>query len=118
VPLFVWWILFGAPLAAVVGTWVGLCFHWRAEQHRVTKILANLLATAAPALACGALVYMQLGGRFASQDYSVDKWGLLLSFSGIVMGSIASRSPAWYSWLAIGVSAWMFVLFFLSALTA
>jgi hypothetical protein len=49
------WVLFGMPLAALFFAWIGLCAHWSTEHHRVAKVSAILLPTAAALLACGAL---------------------------------------------------------------
>lgn len=112
------WILFVTPLAAVVFAWAGLCAHWSTERHRVSKVAAILLPTAAALLACGALAYVQLVRPIASRDYSVEEWGSLLSLSGTILGLVvALRFPRWFSSLALGASAWMFVLFFLAAST-
>jgi len=111
------WILFGMPLAAVILAWVGLCTHWASEHHRITKVSAISLTTAATLLACSALAYVQFVRPIASRDYRVETWGLLLSFLGTILGFITLRSPRWFSSLALGASAWMFVLFFLAAST-
>ena len=98
-------------------TWVGLCLHWRTEHHRFTKVSANLLATAAPLLACASFAYVQFVRPIARSEYAAESWGVLLSLSGIVLGFITGRSPTWYSRLAFAISAWMFLLFFLAACT-
>jgi uncharacterized membrane protein YidH (DUF202 family) len=111
------WILFGMPLAAVVFSWIGLCAHWNTEHHRFTRVSGILLPTAAALLACGALAYVQLVRPIASRDYRVEGWGLVLSFLGSILGFATLRFPRWFSSLALGASAWMFVLFFLAAST-
>jgi hypothetical protein len=113
----VWWILFGAPLVGSTYAWVGLCQHWEAERHRFSKVLANLLATSSSSLACCALAYVQFVRPMPSRNFTVEGWGLLLSFSGLLLSFVTFRSPRWYSNLAFGVSAWMFVLFFLMSST-
>jgi len=107
------WILFGVPLLASAYAWVDLCKRWHAECHRLSKVLANLLATSSSSLACCALAYVQLVRPIPSRNFTVEGWGLLLSFSGLLLGFVTFRSPRWYSSLAFGVSAWMFVLFLL-----
>src|SRR5258708_15517254 len=111
------WILFGVPLATVVFACVGLCQHWSTEHYRFTKVSAILLATAATLLACGALAYVQFVRPIAAFDYRVEAWGLLLSFLGTILGLVTLRFPRWFSSLALGVSAWMLVLFFLAGST-
>ena len=117
-PFAVFWILFGVPLIAVVVSWVGLCTAWPVEGHRISKISALILPTAAAFLACGALAYVQSGGKIATFDYRVEFVGLLFSLSGTVVGLIvAFRFPRWFSALASGASLWMMVLFFFAAST-
>jgi hypothetical protein len=117
VPFWVWWILFGAPLTAAAISWLGLCRHWNVERHRLPKLLAVLLATAATLLACGSLAYVQFVGPISARDYRVEGWGLLISFSGVISGLVNARFPRWFSGLALLVSTWMFVLFVLMAST-
>jgi hypothetical protein len=111
------WIFLIVPLAAAVVAWVGLCKHWNAEHHRFTKVSAIVLATVAPLLACSALTYVQFVRPLPVLDYRVEAWGFLLSLLGIILGLVALRSPRWFSSLALGISAWMLVLFFLEGLT-
>jgi hypothetical protein len=111
------WFLFGLPLVGSAYAWVGLARHWNVERHRFSKVLANLLATSSPSLACCALAYVQFVRPMPSRDFTVEGWGLLLSFSGLLLGFVTFRFPRWYSSLAFGVSAWMFLLFFLMSST-
>jgi hypothetical protein len=112
------WILFGVPLIGIVISWAGLCVAWSSEGHKLSRVAALILPTAAALLACGALVYVQLGGKIAPFDYRVEFVGLLFSLSGTVVGLIvALRFPRWFSALASGTSLWMLVLFFLAAST-
>jgi hypothetical protein len=111
------WILVSVPLAAVAFAWIGLCKHWSAEDHRFAKASAILLATATPLLACGALGYVQFVRPLPAFDYRVEAWGLLLSFSGTIFGLVTLRFPRWFSSLALGISSWMVVLFFLAGST-
>jgi hypothetical protein len=111
------WILFIVPLAAVVFAWIGLCKHWSAEHHRFSKVSAIALATAAPLLACCALAYVQFVRPLPAFDYRVEAWGLLISFLGTLLGLVTLRFHRWFSSLALGVSAWMLVLFFLMGST-
>jgi hypothetical protein len=46
-PFSVWWILFGVPLAAAASAWVGLCAHRSTERHRLSRVSAILLPSAA-----------------------------------------------------------------------
>lgn len=111
------WIFLIVPLAAAVFAWIGLCEHWSAERHRFTKVSAIVLATAAALLACSALAYVQFVRPLPTLDYRVEAWGFLLSLLGTILGFVALRSPRWFSSLALAVSAWMLVLFFLEGLT-
>ena len=113
----VWWILFGVPLAAAVLSWVGLYKSWKVEHHRLAKVLAVLLATAAASLACGSLAFEQFVRPILSRDYRVEGWGVLTSLSGVIAGLVNARFPRWFTGLALVVSAWMLVLFFLMAST-
>ncbi|MGA8503464.1 MAG: hypothetical protein WB683_18065 [Candidatus Sulfotelmatobacter sp.] len=117
-PFALSWILFGMPLIALIVSWVGLCAAWPTEGHRISKVSALILPTAAALLACGALAYVRSGGKIAPFDYRVEFVGLLFSLSGTVIGLIAAlRFPRWFSTLASGTSLWMLVLFFLAAST-
>jgi hypothetical protein len=111
------WILLILPLAAAVLAWIGLCKHWRDENHRPAKVSAIVLATASPLLACSALAYVQFVSPLPAFDYRVESWGLLLSLLGTIMGFVALRFPRWFSSLALVVSAWMLGLFFLAGST-
>ena len=111
------WFLYGVPLALAGFAWLGLRSNWNTEQRRGTRVSAILLATAAPVLACGALAYVQFIRPIAAFDYRVESWGVLLSLCGTVLGLVTLRSPRWFSSLALGISAWMFVLFLLAAST-
>jgi hypothetical protein len=109
------WILFGAPLGAIVFAWVGLCRHWSADQQRLMKVSALVFPTVAALLAYRALAYVQFVRPIAAFDYRVEAWGFFLSFARIALGLATIRSPRWFSSLALGASAWMCVLFFLMA---
>jgi hypothetical protein len=111
------WALLAAPLGAAIFAGAGLFQNWGKEPHRFTKVSAILLANSATLLACGALAYVQFVGPLPAFDYRIEGWGLLLSFSGTILGLITLRFPRWFSSLALGVSAWMLVLFFLEGST-
>jgi hypothetical protein len=70
-------------------------------------------ATAAPLLACGALAYSEFIQPLPAFDYRTEAWGLLLSLLDTILGLVTLRFHRWFSYLALGVSAWMLVLFFL-----
>jgi|SRR5450432_2928112 hypothetical protein len=112
------WILYGAPFVATVFAWVGLGSHWRTEGGRITKTLAVLLATASALWACGALAYVEFVKEPAPRDFRIEGRGLELSLLAIIAGLVTLRSPRWFSSLALAASAWMFVLFFLTGMTA
>jgi hypothetical protein len=107
------WVLFGVPLGAAIFAGIGLRRCWSTERHRITKASAVLLAISATLLACGATAYVQLIRPLPAFDFSVEELGLLLSFLGTILGLVTLRFPRWFSSLALGVSAWMLILFFL-----
>jgi hypothetical protein len=112
----VWWILFGVPLIAVVAAWLGLFANWRTEPQTFLMASGIVFPTASALLACGALAYVQLGGRFGFRDYRVEAWGLLLALVGGAMGLATTLLfRRWFSVLALGVSVWMSALFLLMA---
>jgi hypothetical protein len=111
------WILFIVPLSGALFAWVGLRKHWSAENHRFAKVSAISFATAAPLLACSALAYVQFVKPLPAFDYRIEAWGLLVSFVGTIFGLVTLRFHRWFSSLALGVSAWMLVLFFLMGST-
>jgi len=117
-PIIVPWVLFIIPLIGAILAWMGLFLHWSAERHRFEKVLANIPATAAPLLACSALWYVQFVRAIPPFDHTVERWGLLLTLSGVVTGLIACRFRTWFSIVSLCVSAWMFILFFLMGLTS
>jgi hypothetical protein len=104
-PFAVSWLLCGVPLVAAVFAGIGLRAHWSTEHHRFAKVLATLLATVAPLLACCSLGYVQFVRPLPAFDYRVESWGLLLSFSGTVVGLVSLRPQRWFSLLALAVSA-------------
>ena len=114
----VWWVLFGMPLIAVVTAWLGLFASWTAEPQSFLMASGIAFPTASTLLACGALAYVQLGGRFGFRDYRIEAWGLLLALVGVAMGlAVALLFQRWFSALAMGASVWMSALFFLMAST-
>jgi hypothetical protein len=115
----VWWALFGIPLTVVVVSWVALFAHWSSEGQRILKALAILFPTAATLVACGALAYVQMGGKVGfGGGIEVYFFGLLLALAGTALGFIVTvRFRRWFSALALGASTWMSFLFFLMAST-
>jgi len=114
----VWWILFGTPLIAVATAWRGFLANWRTEPQTVLLASGIVFPTASTLLACGALAYVQLGGRFGFFDYRVEAWGLLLALVGAATGlAVTLLFRRWFSALALAVSVWMSALFFLMAST-
>jgi hypothetical protein len=118
-PFVVWWALFCVPLIFVIVSWVALFAHWSSEGQRILKSLAILFPTAATLLACGALLYVQLGGKVGfGGGIEVYFVGLLLALTGTVLGFVVTaRFRRWFSALALGASMWMSFLFFLMAST-
>jgi hypothetical protein len=111
------WTLFAVPLAADVVAWVALYRHWPTESHRTFKVLGMLLATAAPSYACVVYAYVRFVAPEPAFDYTFEHWGLLVALAGILAGFVKGRPSAWYSWLPIGSSAWIFALFFMASMT-
>ena len=107
------WLLFGVPLGAALVAAVGLYRNWGNEHDRITKVLAIIAATSAALLGCGATAYVQFVRSLPAFDYSVEELGFLLSASGPVLGAVTLRSPRWFTSVALGVSTWMLVWFFL-----
>jgi hypothetical protein len=112
-----WWILFVLPLAACVVAWVAIFRHWATESHRVFTVAVTALATAAPLYACATLAYVQFVAPEPAFDYTFETRGLLIALAGVVAGFAKGRPSRWYSWVAIGSSAWIFILFFLACST-
>jgi hypothetical protein len=114
----VWWILFSTPLIAVDAAWLGLFANWRTGPQTFLMASGIVFPTASTLLACGALAYVQLGGRFGFRDFRVESWGLLLALVGAATGlAVTLLFRRWFSALALGVSLWMSALFFLMAST-
>jgi hypothetical protein len=114
---YVTWILLALPLAGSVVLWAALFRRRRSELERVVRVFAAVLATAAPLYACGTFAYVSFVAPEPAFDYSFEHWGLLIALAGVVAGFIRDWPSRWYSWLAIGSSAWILILFFLASLT-
>jgi hypothetical protein len=90
---------------------------WSVENQRILMASAILFPTAATLLACGVLADIQLGGTIGSREYGVEGYGLLLAGSGVALGFVVTLGfRRWFTALALGVSAWMFLLFSFLAL--
>ena len=107
------WLLFGLPLGAAIIAGIGFCYNWKNERHRLAKVLAVTCAVFAPLLGCIATAYVQLVRPLPAFDYSVEATGLLLSVVGTFLGLVTLHFPRWFSSLALGVSIWTLVWFFL-----
>ncbi len=73
--MFVWWIIFGVPLVAILCGWVSLYSRWRLETHHLRALIAMLMTTGPVLLANGALAYVSLVRPFPTRDYTVERWG-------------------------------------------
>ena len=111
--LTVAWLLFGVPLVLSIIAAVGLSRNWDTEHHRISKLAAIALAILAALLACGTTACVQVVRPLPAFDFSVEAFGLLLSVLGTVLGLATLRFPRWFSSLALAVSAWMVVGFFI-----
>jgi hypothetical protein len=111
------WILLGSPLAAAAASCVGFVQGWKSTSGRVRKVFAVGLATVAALYGCGCLVYVDVVGPMPAFDYSLEEFGFLLSLAAVISGFIGFPPFEWYSTLALAVSGWLLLLFFLMALT-
>jgi len=111
------WILLGSPLAAAAASCVGFVRRWKSASGRVRKVFAVGLASIAALYGCGCLVYVDIFGPMPTFDYSLESHGILLSLAAVIAGFIAFLPFEWYSTLALAVSGWLLVVFFLMAST-
>jgi hypothetical protein len=81
------------------------------------KSLAVGLATIAALYACGCLAYVDIIGPMPAFDYRLEEFGLLLSLAAVIAGFIGFLPFEWFSTLALAVSGWLLVMFFLMAST-
>ena len=107
------WVMFGTPLGLAILAAIGLHRNWGTEHHRLSRLSAIALSILAALWACCATAYVQLVRPLPAFDFRVEALGLLLSFVGTILGLITLRFPRWFSSLALGVSAWMTVWFFM-----
>ena len=54
--LAIGWLLFGVPLGAAAVAGIGLYHNWSNEHHRLTKVLAIVMAISAALLGFGATI--------------------------------------------------------------
>jgi len=117
-PFAVPWMLFAIPAIAMVICWRKLVIGWQNESHTIAGIACLTLTSAAVLLAFAALWWVQFVRAIPTFDYRVERWGLLLSFAGIVAGfAIRQKQRRRYFGVALAAAAWTFGLFFLAAST-
>ncbi|HTS35351.1 MAG TPA: hypothetical protein VMH04_06750 [Candidatus Solibacter sp.] len=109
----VWWAVLGAPLIIVAIAWVGLLSRWSAEADRILIALAMVFPTASATVGCGALIFVEMGGRVHNgNELVVYGNGFILALIGIALGfAVALKFKRWLSALGLGVSAWMLFWF-------
>lgn len=109
----VWWALFGFPLLIMAVAWLGLSSKWNTEVNRILMTVAMSFPTAAALIGCGALAYVQLGGRVQSgNELVVYGFGFMFALIGAGLGfAVALKFRRWFSALGLGVSAWMLFWF-------
>ena len=117
--LAIGWLLFGVPLGAAVIAGFGLYRNWSNEHHRLTKVLAIVMAISAALLGFGTTAYVQLVRPLPAFDYSVEETGLLLSLVGTILGVVTLHFPRWVFFAGfrrfdvdarVVFSAWFYVL--------
>jgi hypothetical protein len=115
-PLWVPWILFLLPAAALTIAWHKLMRNWRSEPHSIAGLSCLVLASASTLLALGSLAWVQFVRPFPSQGYSVERWGMLLSLPGLLSGFFV-RHKHLHRYLGLGAAAagWMLTVFTLMA---
>src|SRR5579863_10169054 len=111
-------IIFRAPLIPIWCGWIMLYLDWRLEVHRPRALFALLMATVPVLLASGARAYASFVSPFPPQDYTLERWGILLSAIAVV----AAYSSLWCTkrrilWLTLPVSIYTFLLWCLMGLT-
>lgn len=111
------WISLGSPLAAAAVSCAGFVQAWKDTSDRVRKVFAIGLATIAALYGCGCLVYVALYGPMPAFDYRLEAYGFFLSLGAVIAGFIGLLPVEWYSTLALAVSGWLLVLFFLMGVT-
>jgi hypothetical protein len=116
--MFIWWILFGVPLVAILVGWVVLCSRWRLETHHLRALTAMVMATAPAVLANCSYVCVDFVRPEPSSDYTLERIGLLVSAVALVTAAPSAKcAQRWISILTGSVSAYMFVLYFLVDIT-
>jgi hypothetical protein len=109
----VWWAVFCVPLFIMAVAWLGLSSEWSMEVNRALMTVALFFPTAAALVGCGALAYVQSGGRVHSgNELVVYGFGFMFALIGAGLGfAVALKFRRWFSALGLGVSAWMLFWF-------
>lgn len=113
----VWWLVFLLPAAGLLLSWHKLVRRSSEKDRSIAGLICLTFTSAATALALWAFAEVQLVGPFAPLDYTVEQLGLLFSFAGLIAGLVIRRPRPTYTPLALSVSIWMTILFFLMAST-
>ena len=117
-PLFVPWVLFAVPAVVVAVCWYKLAVGWQSESHTAAGVACLMFVSSAVLLAFAALSWTQFVRPIPQSNYSVERYGLLLSVCAIVAGfTIRQKHRQRYFGLALAAAAWTFMLFFLAAST-
>jgi hypothetical protein len=117
-PLAVWWIIFLLPAVALTIAWRKLVSNWRNERRSIAGLSCMIATSASALLALGSLAWVEFVRPFPSQDYTVERSGMLLSFAGLLTGFFVRQKHLHrYLGLAMAAAGRLFALFTLAAPT-
>jgi len=109
------WVAFGLPLVATGFEWVVLGTRRRDQLRHITVIVAMAFCTASALLGIWGLMHIgQLRLRHWN-DYGFETAGWLLAALSVLttLPWVAIERKNWLAWLALAISAWMFVIWML-----
>jgi hypothetical protein len=106
------WIVFGVPFLAGVFEWAVLGTRQRDQLRHSTAILAMTFSTASAFLGIWGLLHLEQMQHRAAFDYCFEGVGWLLATVALVATIlwIVTKQKTWLSWLSLGISGWMFVI--------